>query len=327
VAQRELTFVEALNEGLREEMRRDSSIILMGESISGGMHGVTKDLIREFGAERVRDTPISESSFIGAGVGSAMLGFRPVVELMYVDFFGVAMDQIYNQAAKTRYMFGGKVKVPLTIRTAFGAGLHSAATHSQTLYSIFAHVPGLKVVVPSTPYDAKGLLISSLRDDDPKVFMEHKLLYRVKSPVPEGQYTVPLGEAAVRRSGRDVTIIALAFMVQKSLEAASRLAEEGVEAEVVDPRTIVPFDRKCLLSSIKKTGRLVVVDEDYERCGFSAEMAAIAASDGFEYLKAPVRRVAMPNVPIPYSPKLESHVLPGVEKIVQAAREVVGRRR
>jgi len=327
VAQRELTFVEALNEGLREEMRRDSSIILMGESISGGMHGVTKDLIREFGAERVRDAPISESSFIGAGVGSAMLGFRPVVELMYVDFFGVAMDQIYNQAAKTRYMFGGKVKVPLTIRTAFGAGLHSAATHSQTLYSIFAHVPGLKVVVPSTPYDAKGLLISSLRDEDPKVFMEHKLLYRAKGPVPEGQYTVPLGEAAVRRSGKDVTIVALALMVHKSLEAASKLAEEGIEAEVIDPRTIVPFDRKRLLSSIEKTGRLVVVDEDYERCGFSAEMAAIAAGDGFEYLKAPVRRVAMPNVPIPYSPKLESHVLPGVDKIVHAAREVVRRKR
>jgi pyruvate dehydrogenase E1 component beta subunit len=327
MAGRELTFVESLNEGLRGEMRRDSSVIVMGESISGGMHGVTKDLVTEFGPERVRDTPISESSFIGAGVGAALLGFRPVVELMYVDFFGVAMDQIYNQAAKTRYMFGGKVKVPLTLRAAFGAGLHSAATHSQTLYSIFAHVPGLKVVVPSTPHDAKGLLISAIRDDDPKVFMEHKLLYRVKGSVPEEQYTVPLGEAAVRRSGKDVTVVALAVMVQKSLEAAEKLAKEGVDVEVIDPRTVVPLDRKRLLTSIKKTGRLVVVDEDYERCGFSAEVAAIAASEGFEYLEAPVRRVAMPNTPIPYSPKLEAHILPDVEKIVRAVREVAAKKR
>jgi len=244
---------------------------------------------------------------------------RPVVELMLVDFALVAMEQILNQAAKTRYMLGGTVKVPLTLRATYGAGTSSGSTHSESLYSLFAHMPGLKVVIPSNPYDAKGLLISSLRDDDPKVFFEHRLLYSLKSPVPEEPYTVPFGEAAIRREGEDVTFVAAGLMVHKALEAAARLEKEKISVEVIDPRTLVPFDRKTILSSVKKTSRLVIVDEDYERCGFASEVAAIVASEGFDYLSAPIKRVATPNVPIPYNPNLERHVLPDEDKIVKEA--------
>jgi pyruvate dehydrogenase E1 component beta subunit len=325
---REISFLEALNEALRQEMERDPTVIVMGEDVGvyGGVFGVTKGLLEKFGFERVIDTPISEAGFIGAAIGAAATGLRPVVELMFVDFFGVAMDQIYNQAAKMRYMFGGKIKVPITIRTTIGGGLSAAAQHSQVLYSIFAHVPGLKVVVPSTPYDAKGLLISSIRDDNPVMFFEHKLLYPVKGPVPEEPYTIPLGKADVKREGSDVTVIGLALTVHQALEAADILAKEGISVEVIDPRTIVPFDKEAILKSVRKTGKVVIVDEDYDRCGFASWVAAIIADEAFEYLDAPIKRVTTPNIPIPFSPPLEKHILPSTEKIIRAVETVVRKR-
>lgn len=325
MSERIITFAEALNEALMQEMERDPNVIVMGEDVGvyGGIFGVTKGLLEKFGPERVIDTPISEAAFIGAGAGAAASGLRPVVELMFVDFFGVCMDQIYNQAAKMRYMFGGKIKVPLTIRTTIGGGLSAAAQHSQVLYSIFAHVPGLKVIVPSTPYDAKGLLISAIRDDNPKMFFEHKLLYGVKGPVPKEPYTVPFGKADVKREGSDVTVVALAYMVHEALKAAEELAKEGISVEVVDPRTIVPLDKEAIIESVKKTGRLVIADEDYDRCGFASWIAAIVADEAFEYLDAPIKRVTTPTVPIPFSPVLEREVLPNAEKIAKAVREVV----
>jgi len=324
---REITFVEALNEALRQEMRRDQTVFLMGEDVGvyGGTFGVSKGLIQEFGVERVRDTPISESAFMGSAVGAAAAGMRPVVELMFVDFFGVAMDQIFNQAAKMRYMFGGKAKIPVTIRAPIGGGLSAAAQHSQCLYSLFAHVPGLKCIVPSTPRDAKGLLISAIRDDDPKMFFEHKVLYGIKGPVPEESYATPLGVADVKRAGRDVTVVALAMMVHKALSAAEKLEAAGISAEVIDPRTVVPFDKDTVLKSVEKTGRLVVVDEDYDRCGFASWVASIVADEAFAYLNAPIKRVATPTVPIPFSPPLETRVLPQEEDIVRTVKEMMGK--
>ena len=318
---RMLTYGEALNEALHLEMRRDSAVVVFGENVTSSWRAATRGLLEEFGRERVRDTPITETAFIGAGVGAAILGLRPVVELMLVDFGLVAMDQILNQMAKTRYMSGGAVKVPLTVRALYGAGTSSGATHSETLYSLFAHMPGVKVVAPSNPYDAKGLLITAIRDDNPKLFMEHRLLYDVSGHVPEGSYTVPLGVANLVREGCDVTVVATGLMVRKAAEAADELEPE-LSVEVIDPRTLVPLDEEAILRSLQKTGRLVVVDEDYERCGFSAEVAALAAEKGFRHLEAPVARVATPNVPIPYNPKLERHVLPGKEKIIRTIRTV-----
>lgn len=322
---REITFVEALNEALHQEMERDPTIVVMGEDVGvyGGIFGVTKGLLERFGPDRVVDTPISETAFIGAGVGAAAAGLRPVVELMFVDFFGVCMDQIYNQAAKMRYMFGGKIKIPLTIRTTIGAGLSAAAQHSQTLYSIFAHVPGIKVIVPSTPYDAKGLLISAVRDDNPKIFFEHKLLYGVRGPVPKEPYAIPFGVADVKTEGSDVTIVAVAYMVHEALKASNELKKEGVSVEVIDPRTLVPFDKEAVFRSVRKTGRLVVVDEDYDRCGFASWVAALVADECFGYLDAPIKRVTTPTVPIPFSPTLEKEILPNAEKIVKTVKEVV----
>ncbi|MEM0361864.1 MAG: alpha-ketoacid dehydrogenase subunit beta [Sulfolobales archaeon] len=322
---REITFVEALNEALLQEMERDPNIIVMGEDVGvyGGIFGVTKGLLERFGPDRVIDTPISETAFIGAGVGAAAAGLRPVVELMFVDFFGVCMDQIYNQAAKMRYMFGGKIKIPLTIRTTIGGGLSAAAQHSQVLYSIFAHVPGLKVIVPSTPYDAKGLLISAIRDDNPKIFFEHKLLYGIKGPVPKEPYTIPFGVADVKAEGSDVTVVAVAYMVHEAIKAANMLKNEGISVEVIDPRTLVPFDKETIFKSVKKTGRLVVVDEDYDRCGFASWVAALVADECFGYLDAPIKRVTTPTVPIPFSPVLEREILPNADKIVKAVKEVV----
>ncbi|MEM1880686.1 MAG: alpha-ketoacid dehydrogenase subunit beta [Sulfolobales archaeon] len=322
---REITFVEALNEALLQEMERDPNIIVMGEDVGvyGGIFGVTKGLLERFGPDRVIDTPISETAFIGAGVGAAAAGLRPVVELMFVDFFGVCMDQIYNQAAKMRYMFGGKIKIPLTIRTTIGGGLSAAAQHSQVLYSIFVHVPGLKVIVPSTPYDAKGLLISAIRDDNPKIFFEHKLLYGIKGPVPKEPYTIPFGVADVKAEGSDVTVVAVAYMVHEAIKAANMLKNEGISVEVIDPRTLVPFDKETIFKSVKKTGRLVVVDEDYDRCGFASWVAALVADECFGYLDAPIKRVTTPTVPIPFSPVLEREILPNADKIVKAVKEVV----
>ena len=322
MSDRTLTYGEALNEALRLEMRRDQDVIVFGENVTSSWRAATRGLLEEFGRERVRDAPITETAFIGAGIGAAILGLRAVVELMLVDFGLVAMDQILNQMAKTRYMSGGAVRVPLTVRALYGAGTSSGATHSETLYSLFAHMPGIKVVAPSNPYDAKGLLISCIRNDDPQLFMEHRLLYDVAGYVPEESYTVPLGVANLVREGCDVTVVATGLMVRKAAEAADELGSE-VSVEVIDLRTLVPLDEETILRSLRKTGRLVVVDEDYGRCGFSAEVAALAAEKGFRHLEAPVARVATPNVPIPYSPKLERHILPNKNKILRAIRSVV----
>jgi len=329
--ERELTFKEAITEALMQEMERDEKVFLMGEDLGvfygGGPFGVTpaEKFLKKFGPERVRDTPISEAAFVGAAATAAATGLRPIVEIMFVDFFGVCMDQIFNQAAKMRYMFGGQAKVPMVIRTVIGGGFGFAAHHSQCLYSIFAHVPGLKVVVPSTPYDAKGLLAMAIRDDDPVMFFEHKGLYgSVKGPVPEEPYTVPFGKAEIKREGKNVTVVATALMVHKAIIAAQKLEKEDISLEIIDPRTIVPLDKKTILESVKKTSKLVIVDEDYERFGFASEIAAIVAEEGLFYLDSPIKRVATPNVPIPYSPALEKAVIPDEGKIISAVKQIVG---
>jgi pyruvate/2-oxoglutarate/acetoin dehydrogenase E1 component len=319
---REITFAEAVNEAQRYAMRENPEVILFGENVSSGWRAATKGLKEEFGRERVRDAPITETAFIGAGVGAAVVGMRPIVELMLVDFGLVAMDQILNQMAKTTYMTGGSVSVPMVLRAIYGAGGGNAATHSESLYGLYAHMPGMKVVVPATPYDAKGLLLSAIRDPNPVVFFEHRLLYSARGHVPEEPYTVPFGVANMVREGRDVTVVAVGKMVQEAVKAADELKGK-VSVEVLDPRTLVPLDEEAILRTVQKTGRLVVVDEDYERCGFSAEVAAVAAEKGFHSLKAPVARVANPNVPIPFNRGLERHVLPDAEKIVRAIRSVV----
>jgi len=323
---RELTFAQAIREGIYQELKRDDRVFVMGEDVGfeDGAFRVTSGFLKEFGSERIRDTPISENGFIGAGVAAAILGMRPVVELMFADFTGVAMDQIYNQAGKLRYMSGGQVKVPLVIRMAMGGGLSAAAQHSQCLYSIFAHVPGLKIVVPSNSYDAKGLIISSIRTDDPVMFFEHKALYDTKlGIVPEEPYEIPLGKADLKRNGSDVTVVATAMMVHRALDAAEQLQKEGVSVEVVDPRTLVPLDKTAIFDSVKKTGRVVIVDEDYERCGFAAEVAALISQYGFDLLDAPIIRVATRNVPIPFNPALEDCVIPNSERIKDAIRAVM----
>ena len=323
---REITFAQALNEALDYEMSKDPKVVVMGEDVGvyGGIYGVTAGLYDKYGPERVIDTPIAESGFVGTGVGAAATGLlRPVVELMFIDFLGVTFDQIYNQAAKMRYMFGGKAKISMVLRTTCGAGFSAAAQHSQSLHAIFAHVPGLKVVMPSTPYDAKGLLISSIEDDDPVIFIEHKALYAIKGEVPEEPYSIPLGEADVKREGKDVTIVATAAMVHKSLEVAEKLEKDGISVEVVDPRTIVPLDVDTIINSIKKTGKLVVVDEGYPRCGFATDVAALAVNKTFDSLKAPVKIVTPPATPVPFSPVLESEWIPSSEKIEKAVREIL----
>jgi pyruvate/2-oxoglutarate/acetoin dehydrogenase E1 component len=319
---RVITYAEAVNEALRGEMSRDPEVFLFGENVSSGWRPATKGLKETFGRERVRDAPITETAFIGAGVGAAVVGMRPVVELMLVDFGLVAMDQILNQMAKTTYMTGGEVSVPMVLRCIYGAGGGNAATHSETLYGLYAHVPGLKVAVPSNPYDAKGLLIAAIRDPNPVAFFEHRLLGRMEGEVPEEPYKVPFGVANLVREGRDITVVAAGRMVQEAAKAADTLKGE-VSVEVIDPRTLVPLDEEAILRSVGRTGRLVAVDEDYERCGFTAEVAAVVAEKGFRSLKAPVARVANPNTPIPFNRNLERHVLPDADKIVRAIRSVV----
>lgn len=323
---REISYRDALKEALREEMLRDPTVFLIGEDIGrywGGAFKVTKGLAEEFGEERVRDTPISESAIIGVSVGAAMTGMRPVAEIMFGDLTTLAMDQIANQAAKIRYMFGGQAKVPLVIRTPFGGGVNIAAHHSQCLEAWFMHVPGLQVAVPSTPYDAKGLLKTAIRNDNPVIFCEHKLLYPIVGPVPEEDYTIPFGVADLKREGTDVTIIATLYMVHKSLNAAEALQKEGINVEVVDPRTLVPLDKETILNSVKKTGRVVIVTEDCKTAGVSAEIAAIIAEEALDYLDAPIKRVTTPDVPIPFSPPLEQYVIPDEKRIVKAVKEVV----
>jgi len=319
---REITYAEAINEAHKHAMRENPEVILFGENVSSNWRAATKGLKEEFGRERVRDAPITETAFIGAGVGAAVAGMRPIVELMLADFSLVAMDQVLNQMAKTTYMTGGSVSVPMVLRLIYGAGGGNAATHSESLYGLYAHMPGMKIVVPSTPYDAKGLLITAVHDPNPVVFFEHRLLYGAKGHVPEEPYEVPFGVANLLREGSDVTVVAVGKMVQEAVKAADELKGK-VSVEVLDPRTLVPFDEEAVLRSVQKTGRLVVVDEDYERCGFSAEVAAVAAEKGFHSLKAPVSRVANPNVPIPFNRELERHVLPDAEKIVRAIRNSV----
>jgi acetoin:2,6-dichlorophenolindophenol oxidoreductase subunit beta len=328
---REITYSEALNEALREEMRRDSSVFVMGEDVAvwggGGVFGVTRGLVEEFGTERVRDTPISEEAIAAVAVGAAATGSRPVAEIMYVDFIGLAMEPIVNQAAKLRYMFGGKAKVPMVIRAQEGAGRGNAAQHSQSLEAWFCHIPGLKVVTPSTPADAKGLLKSAIRDDNPVIFLEHKALYFAKGPVPEGEYTVPLGIADVKRVGRDVTVVGIHTMVGKALSAAEQLAQEGIELEIIDPRSLVPLDEEAIINSVKKTGRLIVSHEAYTRGGYGAEIISRVIEAVFDYLDAPPLRVCARDVPVPYSAPLEMAALPQVTDLVAAARALVNKER
>lgn len=323
---REITYAEAIREALRQEMTRDDSVFLFGEDVGtyGGAFGVSYGLIDEFGEERVRDTPISEAGIVGAATGAALVGMRPVAEIMFMDFTTIAMDQLVNQAAKIRFMFGGKAKVPLVLRTPAGCGTGAAAHHSQSLEAWFVHVPGLKVVMPSTPYDVKGLLLASIRDDNPVVFVEHKLLYKIRGPVPEEEYTIPLGVADVKRPGRDVTIVATSIMVHRALEAAETLTQEGVEAEVVDPRTLKPFDDETITNSVIKTGRVLIVHEACKTGGVGAEIAArIMDSEAFDYLDAPIKRLAGLDIPVPYNRTLERHMVPQVENIVAAVRDLM----
>jgi pyruvate/2-oxoglutarate/acetoin dehydrogenase E1 component len=321
-----MTYREALREALREEMRHDSSVFLLGEDIGrhwGGAFKVTDGLAQQFGDERVRDTPISESAIVGTGVGAAITGMRPVAEIMFGDLTALAMDQIANQAAKIRYMFGGQASCPLVIRTPFGAGVNIASHHSQSLEAWFMHVPGLQVAVPSTPYDAKGLLKTAIRGSNPVLFCEHKLLYPVEGDVPEDEYTIPFGVAEVKRKGSDVTVVATMYMVHKARNAAAELEEEGLSVEVIDPRTLTPLDKKAIVDSVKKTGRLVIVSEDCKTGGVSAEISSVVAEEAIDYLDAPIKRVTGADTPIPFSPPLEQYVIPDEKAIIKAVKEVV----
>lgn len=323
--EREITYAEAIREALREEMRKDPSVFLIGEDIGvyGGAFGVTQGLLEEFGEERVIDTPISEAAIAGAAIGAALLGMRPVAEIMFFDFMTLCADQIVNQAAKIRFMFGGKAKVAIVVRSPAGSGTGAAGHHSGSLESWFTHVPGLKVVAPATPYDAKGLLKSAIRDDNPVIFVEHKLLYRVKGPVPEEEYVIPLGVGEVKRQGRDLTIVTYSLMVRRSLEAAEILSREGIDVEVVDVRTLRPLDEEVILESVRKTHRALVVYEPPRFGAFGAEIAAIITEKAFDDLDAPVMRLGGLEMPPPYNPHLERRIAPQVEDIVAACRELV----
>jgi pyruvate dehydrogenase E1 component beta subunit len=335
---RKLPMAAAINEALHIALASDPNVIVLGEDVAGGggrqddgieeawggIMGATKGLIGRFGPERVRDTPISEMGFLGAAVGAALTGLRPVAELMFIDFIGVSLDPLLNQAAKLRYMFGGKARVPLTVRTSVGAGLRSAAQHSQSLYNLTTAIPGLKTVIPSNPHDAKGLLLAAIRDDDPVVFCEPKSLMFKTGEVPEGDYTVPLGTAAVTRAGRDVSLVAFGAMIGVALEAAEALATDGIDAEVLDLRSLQPLDEPAILATLSKTGRLVVVDEAPPRCGIASDVAALCVDAGFDSLNGPIRRVTAPHTPVPFSAVLEDAYRPTAERVVAAARELLG---
>jgi acetoin:2,6-dichlorophenolindophenol oxidoreductase subunit beta len=336
-ATRTMTYQQAITEALQIAMREDPTVVLLGEDIAGGAMvdhlinddawggpmGVTKGLVQEFGRNRVLDTPITEAGFIGAAVGAAATGLRPVAELMFVDFFGCCMDQIFDQGAKFRYMFGGKAKCPVTIRTQIGAGVSAAGQHSGCHYSVFTHMPGIKCVIPSTPADAKGLLLSAIRDDDLVMFFENKVLYGTKGEVPSGEDGIPLGVADIKREGDDVTIVAISRMVHQALAAAEALAAEGIEAEVIDPRTLSPLDDETILNSVAKTHRLVIVDEDNPRCSAATDIAALVADRGFDTLDAPIKLVTAPHTPVPFSPPLEQFYVPSPERIADVVREIV----
>jgi pyruvate/2-oxoglutarate/acetoin dehydrogenase E1 component len=332
---RKITYQQAINEALDQEMARDKSVIIMGEDVAGGsggdgemdawggVLGVTKGLWGKYG-DRVMDTPISEAGYVGAAVGAATAGLRPVCELMFIDFMGVCFDQIYNQAAKFRYMFGGKAETPIVIRTMYGAGFRAAAQHSQCLYNMFTAVPGLKVVIPSSPYDVKGLLIQAMRDNDPVIFCEHKVLYTLEGDVPEESYTIPFGEANIVREGNDVTIVTVGRMVHQAIEAAATLAKEGVSCEVIDLRTTSPLDEETILESVENTGRLVVVDESTPRCSIATDISAIVAQKAFGSLEAPIEMVTAPHTPVPFNGTLEDQYVPSPGKIADAVKTVMG---
>ncbi len=330
------TYRQAINEAMAQEMRRDSTVIVIGEDVAGGagcsgerdayggVMGVTKGLFPEFGETRVIDTPITESAIMGAAAGAAQTGLRPVAELMFMDFLGVCFDQIYNQAAKFRYMFGGKATTPVVVRTLYGAGTGAASQHSQTLYPIFTHIPGLKVVVPSSPYEAKGLMLQAIRDDDPVIFCEHKTMFNEKGEVPDEPYAIPFGVAQTTREGKDVTIVAFGRMVGFANKAADALAEKGIECTVIDPRTTSPLDEAAILESVEKTGRLVVVDESSPRCGMAGDISALVAENAFGALKGPIKRVMPPHCPVPFAPNLEEAYIPSVADIEAAVQAVMG---
>ncbi len=323
---RELTFGQAINEALAEELRRDPTVFIIGEDVAeaGTAFKVLKGLVEEFGPERIIDTPISEAGITGIGVGVAMTGMRPVVDIMFGDFVPLTMEQMVNQAAKVHYMSGGKLKVPMVLRTTLGATRRSAAQHSQSLHALLSHIPGLKVAVPSTPYDAKGLLKTAIRDNNPVAFFEDKMMYQLKGPVPEEEYTIPFGVADIKRQGSDITIVATSSMVHVVLDAAKNLAEAGISAEVVDPRTTFPLDKQTIIESAKKTSRAIVVDEGYERYGVTAEIASVIANGAFYYLDAPVQRMGAMDVPVPFSPALEDLTVPTVSSVTEMAKTLCG---
>ncbi|ADF38726.1 MULTISPECIES: alpha-ketoacid dehydrogenase subunit beta [Priestia] len=335
---RKLSMSEAINEAMKLAMRKDENVILLGEDVAGGAEidhlqddeawggvlGVTKGLVQEFGRERILDTPISEAAYIGAAMGAAATGLRPVAELMFNDFIGCCLDQVLNQGAKFRYMFGGKAEVPVTIRTTHGAGFRAAAQHSQSLYALFTSIPGIKVVVPSNPYDAKGLLLAAIEDNDPVIFFEDKTLYNMKGEVPEGYYTIPLGKADVKREGTDLTIVAIGKQVNTALTAADQLSHKGIDVEVVDPRSLSPFDEETILSSVEKTNRLIVIDEANPRCSIATDIAALVADKGFDMLDAPIKRITAPHTPVPFSPPLEDIYLPTPQKVIEVVSELLG---
>ena len=325
--ERDITFSQAINEALAEEMRRDKSVFIIGEDVAeaGTPFKVLSGLVEEFGTERVLDSPISESGFTGIGVGAAMTGMRPVVDIMFGDFMTIIMDQIANQAAKIHYMSGGKLKVPMVVRTNLGASRRSAAQHSQSLHVWLSHIPGLKVILPSTPYDAKGLMKTAIRDDNPVVFFEDKMMFQDKGKVPEGDYTIPFGVADIKKEGTDITLIGTSSMVQVALEAADHLAQIGISAEVIDPRTILPLDKKTLIDSAIKTSRAIVIDEGYASYGVTAEIASIIADGAFYHLETPVKRIGAMDVPIPFSPVLEDLTVPSYKMVVNMAKTLCGR--
>ncbi len=332
---RKITFQQAVNEALDQEMARDESVVIMGEDVVGGFGaegemdawggvlGVTKGLVGEFGRERVLDTPLSEGAYIGAAVGAAATGLRPVAELMFVDFMGVCFDQIFNQAAKFRYMFGGKATTPLVVRTMYGAGFRAASQHSQCLYPIFTHIPGLKVAIPSSPYEAKGLLTQAIRDDDPVIFFEHKAMYDDEEEVPDEPFTIPFGEANLTREGDDVTIVAIGRMVQLANQVADQLIKDGIECTVLDPRTTSPLDTETILECVEETGRLVLVDEAHPRCNLATDISALVSQNAFAALQAPIVMVTPPHTPVPFSPDLEDRYIPNPAQIEAAVRRVM----
>lgn len=335
---RKLSMSAAINEAMQLAMRKDENVILMGEDVAGGAKidhlqddeawggvlGVTKGLVQEFGRERVLDTPITEAGYVGAAMTAAATGLRPIAELMFNDFIGSCLDQVLNQGAKFRYMFGGKAQVPVTIRTMHGAGLRAAAQHSQSLYALFTSIPGIKVVVPSTPYDAKGLLLTAIEDNDPVIFFEDKTLYSLSGEVPDGYYTIPLGKADIKKEGSDITIVAIGKQVHTALSAAEELAKKGLEVEVVDPRSLSPLDEEAILSSVAKTNRLIVIDEANPRCNMATDIAALVADKGFDMLDAPIKRITAPHTPVPFSPVLEDLYLPSPQKVIEVVSELMG---